>query len=108
MKIIRTNIIPFKGFAAVNIFGILFARKDAVIDRYVINHEQIHTAQMKEMLYLFFYLWYFTEWLIRLIINGKEDAYHCISFEREAWRHDLNLEYLSTRKHFFWMKYLYK
>lgn len=58
MKIIRNNIIPFKGFAAINLFGILFIRKDTVLTTVMMNHEHIHTAQMKEMLYIFFYLWY--------------------------------------------------
>ena len=53
MKIVRNNIIPFKGYKAVNLFGILFVRDDAVIGSVDINHESIHTAQMKEMLYVF-------------------------------------------------------
>ena len=28
MKIIRNNIIPFKGYKAINLFGILFVRGD--------------------------------------------------------------------------------
>ena len=48
MKIVRNNIIPFKGYKAVNLFGILFVRGDAVISSTDINHESIHTAQMKE------------------------------------------------------------
>ena len=31
MKIIRNNTIPFKGFAAVNLFGVLFIRGDTVV-----------------------------------------------------------------------------
>lgn len=31
MKIVRNNIIPFKGYKAVNLFGILFVRGDSVI-----------------------------------------------------------------------------
>lgn len=49
MKIIRNNIIPFKGFAAINLFGILFVRKDAVITEQTLRHEEIHTAQMKRI-----------------------------------------------------------
>lgn len=86
MKIIYNNIIPFKGFIAINLFGVLFVRKDAVISEQTINHEKIHTAQMKEMLYIFFYLWYIIEWLIRLFMKGN--AYRNISFEKEAYNHD--------------------
>lgn len=107
MKIIYSRIIPFKGFYAVNLFGIFFIRKEyenSIIPETTINHETIHTYQMKEMLYVFFYIWYFVEWFIRLFINGK-NAYHNISFEREAYLNEDNLEYLSNRKKFSWLKY---
>lgn len=104
MIIIRNNIIPFRGFAAINLFGVLFVRKDAVISEKTINHEKIHTAQMKEMLYVFFYLWYVIEWLIRLF--GKGNAYRNISFEQEAYSNDDDMKYLETRKHYAWFKYI--
>lgn len=114
MKIIYNNIIPFKGFAAINLFGILFVRNDCksqVSDR-MINHESIHTAQMKEMLWIFFYLWYIIEWFIKLFKygdsneDGRGDAYHNISFEREAYDNETNQQYLNSRKHYSWWYYL--
>lgn len=109
MKIIYNNIIPFKGFKAINLFGILFARKD-VCEKYPmrkedINHEEIHTAQMKEMLYVFFYIWYFIEWVLKLFKYGSY-AYNNISFEREAYKNQNNLSFLSSRQKFNWFKYL--
>lgn len=71
MKIIYNNILPFKGFKAINLFGVLFARKGANITQTTINHESIHTEQMKELLYLLFYIWYIIEWLIRLFLKGN-------------------------------------
>lgn len=68
MKIVYNNLIPFKGFAAINLFGILFVRGVKVSEE-MINHEAIHTAQMKEMLYVFFYLWYVVEWIVRLFLK---------------------------------------
>ena len=53
MKIVRNNIIPFKGYKAMNLFGVLFVRGNARIDDINLNHEKIHTAQIKEMLYVF-------------------------------------------------------
>lgn len=106
MIIISNNIIPFKGFTAINLFGILFVRKDAVISEQTINHEKIHTAQMKEMLYFFFYLWYIIEWIIRLFMKGN--AYRNISFEREAYANQYNLNYLGDRKRYAWLNYLQK
>lgn len=104
MKIIRNSIIPFKGFAAINLFGVLFARKEARIGTAALNHEEIHTAQMKEMLYVFFYLWYMLEWIVRLFMKGN--AYRSISFEREAYANQSNMKYLEKRKRFAWKDYL--
>ena len=103
MKIIRNNFIPFKGYKAMNICGILFVRGDAKIDEITLNHESIHTAQWKELWYIGFLLWYAIEWLIRL---PKGSAYHNISFEREAYDNEKNLEYLKTRERFTFLKYL--
>lgn len=112
MKIIRNNIIPFKGYKAVNIFGILFVRKNAVISDVDINHESIHTEQMKEMLYIFFYLWYAIEWFIKLFKYGDgsksngNSAYRNISFEREAYANEYDVNYLESRKRFAWWNYI--
>ena len=50
MKIIKNSIIPFKGYLAINIFGILFVRSEYAykleLESYkakVLNHEAIHT-----------------------------------------------------------------
>ena len=106
MKVIYNSIIPFPGYSCMNLFGILFARKNAKIDDATLNHESIHTAQMKEMLYIPFYLWYIIEWLIKLF--GKGNAYKNISFEREAYANQYNLDYLKTRKRYSWVKRLFK
>ena len=95
MKIIRNNIIPFQGYKAVNLFGVLFVRGNARIDDITLNHEKIHTAQIKEMFYVFFYIWYIIEWLVRLFMKGN--AYRNISFEREAYANDGNVNYLNVR-----------
>ena len=106
MKIIRQNILPPKGFLAINLFGLLFCKKDAKINDVIVNHESIHTSQMKEMLYIPFYLWYVTEWIIKLLFKGN--AYRNISFEREAYDNQYNLNYLKERKRYNWIKRLFK
>lgn len=99
MKIIYNDVIPFKGFAAINLFGVLFARKSSEpLTQTTIRHEKIHTAQMKELLYVGFYVLYFVEWLFRLITT--KNAYRNISFEREAYDNQRKVNYLETRKHF--------
>lgn len=106
MKIIYNSIIPFKGFSAMNLFGIMFARKECKgrISEKTINHESIHTAQMKELGYVFFYIIYFFEWIVRLFTNPG-NAYRSISFEQEAYVNENNYEYLNSRKHYTWFKY---
>ena len=104
MKIIRNKYIPFQGFKAINLFGILFVRGNARISERTLRHEAIHTAQMKEMLYIFFYLWYVVEWIIRLFMKGN--AYRNISFEREAYSNEDDVIYLESRKRFAWIKHL--
>ena len=106
MKIIRNRYIPFRRFEAMNLFGLLFCHPDSKLTPRVINHERIHTAQMVEMLVVFFYLWYLVEWMVRLLMKGN--AYYNISFEREAYRHEHDLEYLKKRKHFTWLRYMRK
>jgi hypothetical protein len=81
-------------------FGIYFRGE---IDERTIRHEKIHYAQQKEMLAIFFYLWYFIEWVIKLFIYGRK-SYYNISFEREAYLNEGNESY--NRKPYSWIKYL--
>ena len=106
MKIIENKLIPFKGFCAMNLFGCLFCRDKREINDFVINHEEIQTAQMKELGYIPFYALYLTEWAIKLLFKGN--AYRNISFEREAYSNQYNLDYLKERKHYNWIKRLFK
>lgn len=106
MKIIYNNIIPFKGYKCINLFGVLFARKGSKVDDIDINHESIHTAQMKEVLHLYYFL-YRLEWFIKSVILFRH-AYKDISFEQEAYYHEEDMEYLKNRKHYAWIKYLFK
>ena len=106
MKIIYNKIIPFPGYKAINLFGILFVREGARMSEVDLNHESIHTEQMKEMLWIFFYIWYIIEWVVKIFKYGPKDAYRNLSFEREAYENQGNLEYLKERKHFSWFKRL--
>jgi len=107
MIIIYNPILPGKGFEAINIFGIIFIRKEVQATPQLLRHEKIHTAQIKELLFIFFYLFYFLEWLFKLFKYGRK-AYYNISFEREAYQHDDDINYLSKRKHFSFLYYLRK
>jgi len=101
MKVIYNRFIPFKGYKCVNLFGVLFVRESCVMSETDYNHEAIHTAQMKELFYIGFYILYLAEWVWHLArLRNSNAAYHAISFEREAYVHENDMEYLKTRKMF--------
>jgi len=86
-------------------FGVYIIEK-YITDIYVINHESIHWKQQVEMLVIPFYIFYILEFFIKLFIYGG-DAYRNLSFEREAYENDHNLEYLKNRRHYTWVKYIF-
>lgn len=101
MRVIYNRLIPFKGYKCVNLFGVLFVREGCTMTATDYNHEAIHTTQMKELLYVPFYLLYVLEWLWYLIrLRDTRAAYRAISFEREAYAHEGEADYLKTRKKF--------
>lgn len=101
MKVIRNGLIPFKGFKAINLFGVVFVRRECTITATDLNHEAIHTAQMRELLYVIFYIAYVGEWLFHLAIcRDAKAAYRRISFEKEAYAHQAEPEYINNRKHY--------
>lgn len=109
MKIIENKILPFRGFKCVNLFGVLFVRKGCKMREVDYNHERIHTEQIKEMLALPFYIWYCVEFLIKLVFIYQDikKAYRAISFEREAYSNQDDLEYLQKRRYFRWLEYIH-
>ena len=107
MKVIYNKHLPPGKFTAINIFGIIFARNEyRDLSKYELNHEKIHSYQMLELLGIVFYILYVTEWLIRLIqYKDRILAYRNISFEREAYTNDKDLNYLSRRTLFSFVRY---
>jgi len=106
MKIIRTNwLLP--GYKAMTIGPFIFARPNAKLNDVDINHEAIHWQQEKEMLIIFFLIWYILEFLIRWIYYFNfTRAYKNISFEVEAYDNENNLNYIQSRKKYSWLKCL--
>jgi hypothetical protein len=100
MKIIYNNLIPFRGFSAMMLFGVIFARKSAKpLSLITINHEAIHDAQAHECGgYIFFYILYIRQWM--------KFGYRNCPFEQEAYNNEHNLYYLRRRNSFEWKKYL--
>ena len=114
-KIIYNKLIPFKGYVAINLFGIIFARKEyksKIEHNYMrktvlLNHEMIHTAQYKELLYVFYLPLYLLNYIINLFVYFSfKKAYRNICFEREANAHESSDYYIYTRQHFAWFSYI--
>ncbi len=101
-KVIQTRLIPRKWkFTAITLFGLVFTADRRYVDRYVRNHELIHCQQQLEWLYVPFYLLYLGEWLWHLIrLRDCDKAYRAISFEREAYAHERDLDYPDMRRHY--------
>ncbi len=97
--IVSRYLIP-KGFRGFTFFPFVFLknRKDTS-NEVLLNHEKIHIQQQLEMLVVPFYIWYLLEFLYRLIqYRNSRVAYRNISFEREAYLNETNMDYLKIRK----------
>lgn len=107
MKIIRCSWFPPKGYKAIMLVWWLIVKPNAAITSRLINHEEIHECQQKEMLILPFFLWYGFEFIFRLLQYWNwHTAYRNISFEREAYANESKISYLANRKRFEWIHYL--
>ena len=105
--IVSKYLIP-KGYRGMTIFPFViiknfFDKENTVL----VNHEKIHIRQQLELLILPFFLLYFFEYLLRLIqFKNKNTAYRNISFEREAYANERNLDYLKNRSFWKFRKYI--
>jgi len=109
MILISKYLIP-KGYAGVTIYPFVFLKyASSKDDKVLINHERIHLKQQLELLIIPFYILYIIEFLVRLIqYRSWYSAYRNISFEREAYANESNLEYISLRTSWEFLKYLGK
>ena len=108
-------VLVFKHFFRRNYVGLtlwpfIFVKEDTLKkDVILINHEKIHLKQQRELLILPFYIWYICEWLFRtLLYLNSYRAYQNISFEREAYANENNLDYVQNRKTFIFLKYIFR
>jgi hypothetical protein len=86
---------------------IILREKDLKKDMIFLNHEKIHLRQQIELLVIFFYVWYGIEYLIRLLqYKNTYKAYLNISFEREAYIMEQEINFLKTRPIWNFLKYL--
>ena len=86
---------------------IIIRKKELLNDAEFLNHEKIHLRQQAEMFVVFFYVWYVLEFLVRwLQYKNRYEAYKNISFEREAYTHEKDLNYLKKRSFFGFTNFL--
>ena len=99
--IVSKYLIP-KGYRGLTLFPFVIIRNFLDKENKVLlNHERIHIRQQLELLILPFFVLYFLEYLIRLVqFKDRNKAYRNISFEKEAYDNERNLDYLKTRP--FW------
>lgn len=129
MKTVINRLIPFEVFVAITIWPFVFVRKDESdkYDSVAANHEDIHGEQQKEMLCVgallsialvlitgcllcfllipIYFWWYLIEYALRSMF-GTGNAYRNISFEREAYANEKDMEYIRKRSSFAWLKYM--
>lgn len=107
MIFISKYLVP-KGYTGITIFPFVFLKTKALkLNSVLINHESIHLRQQLELLVVPFYLLYSIEFLVRLVqYKNWQKAYRNISFEREAYLNESNLEYLNNRKFWSFLNYL--
>lgn len=106
-----TIIIPqikYLDISGITLFPFIILRdKQLIYNKRIMNHERIHIRQQAELLVLPFYVLYLIEFGIGFIkYKNRLTAYKNISFEREAFKHDSDLNYLSERKWWTWINYL--
>lgn len=108
MFLIVTKYLIPKGYRGLAVFPFVFVKysldkKNPVF----VNHERIHLRQQLELLIIPFFVLYFLEFFLRLIQYRNVDlAYRNISFEREAYANEKDLDYLKNRFLWRFIKYI--
>ena len=97
-----------RGFRGLTFFPfVIVTNKDEASDTVCVNHEKIHLRQQVELLIFPFYVWYLLEFSIRLVqFKDRKKAYYNISFEREAYANEKDLNYLKQRSFWKFLKYI--
>ena len=105
--IVAKYLIP-KGYRGMAVFPFVVLKYDFdKANETFVNHERIHLKQQIELLIIPFFVWYFLEYLFRLVqYKNKDLAYRNISFEREAYAKETDLNYLKGRSFFQFLNYI--
>ncbi|TRZ43095.1 hypothetical protein [Robertkochia solimangrovi] len=106
MILIFRYIFPYH-YVGLTIWPLIILREASLRDdKVLINHERIHLRQQVELLIIPFYLIYFMEYIFGLLkYRSSILAYRNISFEKEAYANEYDLEYLEKRNFWTFLKY---
>ncbi len=107
MPIIVSKFLLGRRFSGMVIWPfIILKRSELRHDKVLMNHEKIHYQQQLEVFVIPFYVLYSLEYAIRLWqYKDRHLAYKNISFEREAYQNEQNLNYLEERSCWNFLKY---
>jgi len=105
--LIIKSIFP-KPYAGIALWPFIIVKNKALkTDTVFMNHERIHLQQQLELLIFPFYLWYGIEYIARLLqYKDRHLAYRNISFEREAYSNEKDLNYIKNRALWKFSSYL--
>ena len=108
MILIVSKYLTPKGFRGLTFFPFVFmADKEDKLNEIFINHEKIHLRQQLELLIVPFFIWYLMEFFVRWFqFKDKYVAYKNISFEREAYDNEKDLDYIKSRSFWKFLSYL--
>ncbi|MHA7842606.1 MAG: hypothetical protein ACX93I_04755 [Winogradskyella sp.] len=98
MILVSKYLVP-KGYLGFAVFPFMFLKRKGLKENTVlINHEKIHLTQQLELLIIPFFMVYTIEFFFRLLqYRNWQLAYLNISFEREAYGNEKDLNYLKKR-----------
>lgn len=108
MKVIVAKYLIPSGFLGFAVFPfVLLASEKHKRDEVLLRHEMIHLRQQSELLVLPFFIWYFLEYVLRLLqYRDRNKAYRNICFEREAYANEKSPDCLKSRPFWNFLKYL--
>jgi hypothetical protein len=91
---------------AIALWPFIFVRVHRENDAILVNHELIHIAQYRELLFFLGVALYVLDFIVGLIkYRDVYLAYRMIRFEQEAYNNQHDLEYWRKRDRFAWRKY---
>ena len=111
LKKVVNRFVPMGSYMSLCLWPFVFIRTESAgsYDDVADNHERIHALQQREMLIIFFLLWYSLEWLVKAMkYRSFKVAYRNVSFEREAYAYERDLSYMRDRKRYDWIRFLWK